>query len=133
MNNFRENIGQWLQLDANIQQYNNKIKELKTKKSNVEEKILKEIETKDLKNTKFKMSNNNIFYNTTYTLPPLNAKLLESVLLKYTSKDNVAKILTYIENQRESGRKPSISLKRKEIKQRKKSTKSKITGKSSIV
>ena len=49
MNNFRENIGQWLQLDANIQQYNNKIKELKTKKSNVEEKILKEIETKTLK------------------------------------------------------------------------------------
>ena len=46
---------------SNIQQYNNKIKELKTKKSNVEEKILKEIETKDLKNTKFKMSNNNIF------------------------------------------------------------------------
>ena len=71
MNNFRENIGHWLQLDANIQQYNNKIKELKTKKSNVEEKILKEIETKDLKNTKFKMSNNNIYYHTTYTLPPL--------------------------------------------------------------
>lgn len=133
MNNFRENIGHWLQLDANIQQYNNKIKELKTKKSNVEEQIIKEIETKDLKNTKFKMSNNNIFYHTTYTLPPLNAKLLESVLLKYTSKDNVGKILKDIENQREMGRKPSINLKRKEIKQRKKSTKSKNLGKSSIV
>lgn len=123
MNNFRENISQWLQLDANIQQYNTKIKELKTKKIALEENIIKEIESKDLKNTKFKLSNNNIYYHTTYTLPPLNAKLLESVLLKYTSKDNVGKILKDIENQRENARKPSINLKRKEIKERKKSTK----------
>lgn len=133
MNNFRENIGQWLQLDANIQQYNCKIKELKTKKTILEDKIIKEIEAKNLKNTKFKMSNNNIFYHTTYTMPPLNAKLLQSVLLKYISKDNVEKILKDIDNQREISRKPSINLKRKEIKQRKKSTKSKTHGKSSIV
>ena len=123
MNALRENVQYWLQYDANIQKYNKSLKELKTKKSIIEEKILKEIESKELKNTKFKMSNNNIYYHTTYTLPPLNNKLLETVLSKYTSKDNVSKILKDIEQQREGARKPTISLKRKEIKERKKSTK----------
>jgi len=123
MNNLREHVGQWLQLDTNIQQYNNKLKEIKTKKTTVEEKILKEIETRNLKDIKFKMSNNNVYYHTTYTLPPLNNILLESVLLKYTSKENVSKILKDIEQQREHSRKPSVNLKRKVIKERKKSTK----------
>ena len=123
MNTLRENVGQWLHLDTNIQQYNCKVKELKTKKLGIEETILKEIETRNLKETKFKMSNNNIYYHTTYTLPPLNNTLLENVLLKYTSKENVNKILKDIEQQREQSRKPSINLKRKIIKERKKSNK----------
>ena len=123
MNNLRENVGQWLNLDTNIQHYNCKVKELKTKKTEIEAKILKEIETRNLKETKFKMSNNNIYYHTTYTLPPLNNTLLETVLLKYTSKENVNKILKDIEQQREQTRKPSINLKRKVIKDRKKSNK----------
>lgn len=126
MNNLREHVGLWMQLDTNIQQYNSKVKDLKTRKMNIEEKILKEIETKELKNIKFKMSNSNIYYNTTYTLPPLNNKLLDDVLSKYLSKENVGKILKDIEQQRERTRKPSINLKRKEIKERKKSTKSKL-------
>ena len=49
MNALRENVQYWPQHDYSIQQHNKSLKEFKNKKSIIEEKIQKEIETKDLK------------------------------------------------------------------------------------
>ena len=55
MSEFNNNIIQWMDHDNEIKQYNEKIKELKSKKNTLESDILSHIENNDLKGNIFNL------------------------------------------------------------------------------
>ena len=55
MSEFNSNIIQWMDHDNEIKQYNDKIKELKSKKTTLESNILSHIENNNLKDNIFNL------------------------------------------------------------------------------
>ena len=114
---FIKAIQKWIELDNKINEINIKLKEIKTEKSNLEEQLLKYMETNNLKNTNVTLNNNIITYNTTTTQPSITIKLLTEVLDNTIQEDNIKKrILTNINLKKQQGIKFNTSLKRKKTK-----------------
>ena len=114
---FIKAIKKWIELDNKIYEINTKLKEIKTEKSNLEDKLLKYMETNNLKNTNITLANNIISYNTTNTQPSITIKLLTDVLDDTIHDDNIKKrILTNINIKKQEGIKYNTGLKRKKTK-----------------
>ena len=114
---FIKAIQKWIELDNKINYINMNLKEIKTEKSNLEDKLLKYMETNNLKNTNITLDNNIITYNTTTTQPSITIKLLTEVLEDTIQDDNIKKrILTNINIKKQEGVKYNTSLKRKKTK-----------------
>jgi len=114
---FIKAIHKWIELDNKINDINMNLKEIKTEKSTLEEKLLKYMEINNLKNTNITLDNNIITYNTTTTKPSITIKLLTEVLEDTIHDDNIKKrILTNINIKKQEGIKYNTSLKRKKTK-----------------
>lgn len=116
-------IQEWNNHNDTIKKINNYLKNVKEQKNNLELSILDTIKQNNLTDKKLKLENNHIFYNKTYTMPPLSTKLLETVLDEFTDSNTKNTILEHIKIFREKNKSESITLKKKSI-NRKKSTKS---------
>jgi len=111
-----ETIKILLRLDESIKELNNQQKELKKKRDILEENVLEILNKYNLTEKKFLLNNNSIFCTKSNTLPPINSSLLETILSKYISKNEVDFILKQIDDYRQNNRKETILLKRKAIK-----------------
>jgi hypothetical protein len=111
-----ETITILLRLDESIKELNNQQKELKKKRDIIEDKVLEILNKNKLTEKKFLLNNNSIFCIKSNTLPPINTLLLETILSKYISKNEVDFILKQIDDYRQNNRKETILLKRKAIK-----------------
>jgi len=111
-----ETIKILLRLDESIKELNNQQKELKKKRDILEENVLEILNKYNLTEKKFLLNNNSIFCTKSNTLPPINSSLLETILSKYISKNEVDFILKQIDDYRQNNRKETIILKRKAIK-----------------
>lgn len=111
-----ETITILLRLDESIKELNNQQKELKKKRDIIEDKVLEILNKNKLTEKKFLLNNNSIFCIKSNTLPPINTLLLETILSKYISKNEVDFILKQIDDYRQNNRKETIILKRKAIK-----------------
>lgn len=114
---FVESIKKWVQIQQLLENNNKKIKVLRKNKDELEQNILKYMETQHMENTKLKISNSNIIYNKTFNIAPLSINLIQETLNEYinNSKD-VDNILELIKLKREKNKKMNIQLKKKNIK-----------------
>ena len=115
MENFNSNVIEWVNLDNNIIEYNNKTKSLKKNKSLLEKKIIEHINENELSdniinisslNTKIQLHKNNINEGITF-------KFLENTFLKYfqETSDNklqTKNLLDFIKKSRETNEKYSL-------------------------
>jgi hypothetical protein len=93
--NFEQNIQQWIQLDNQIQMYNEKIKELRNKKNLIENNITSYAANNNILNSSIKIVN-------TKVIPPLTFKYLEKSLGEIIkNKDQVNRIILHIRNNRD--------------------------------
>jgi len=116
-------IIEWESHNDTIKKLNVYTKSIKDKKNKLELSILDTIKQNNLTHKKLKLENNHIFYNTTYTMPPLSIKLLETILDEFIDSKAKEQILEKIKKFRENNKSESICLKKKLI-HRKKSNKS---------
>jgi len=101
--NFEQTIQQWILLDDQIKNYNEKLKELRDKRETIEQKLSHHASINNLTNSVIKTSDGKLKFINTKITSPLTFKYLEKSLgeiIKNT--DQVNAILNYIKNNRES-------------------------------
>jgi hypothetical protein len=98
-----ENIKEWVKLDNDIKQLNEKIKLLKTEKKNYDNNILQFVSSNNLDNATVKISNGKLkFVDVNYS-QPLTYKFLFDCLNKFfnNNNDKVTEIIKFIKSERE--------------------------------
>ena len=113
MSEFNSNIIQWMEHDNEIKQYNEKIKELKSKKYTLESNILSHIENNDLKGNIFNLPSysSKLQYNNVKSYETMTNKYLTEKFTKYFNDPVKAiELLEFLKNERKFEHK--VSLKR---------------------
>jgi hypothetical protein len=101
--NFEQTIQQWILLDNQIKNYNEKIKDLRNKRENIEQKLSQYAISNNLTNSQIKTADGKLKFINTKITAPLTFKYLETSLgeiIKNT--EQVQTILNYIKNNRVS-------------------------------
>jgi len=100
--NFEQTIQQWVLLDNHIKNYNEKLKELRTKRENIEQKLSQHALNNNLMNSVIKTNDSRLKFVNTKITSPLTFKYIEKTLgeiIKNTEQVNT--IVNYIKNNRE--------------------------------
>jgi DNA polymerase III gamma/tau subunit len=77
---FESEIQQWVQLDNQLKQLNEKIKEVREKRRSLENNITNYVETNNLSNAAVKISDGRLKFTNTKVYEPLTYKYLEKTL-----------------------------------------------------
>ncbi len=106
---FEEQIKQWVYLDNQIKELNDKVKEIRSKRNTLEEKIMTHVSSNNLSNVTLKVNNDKIKFVDTKVTEPLTFKYLEGTLneiIKNTSQVDL--IMDQIKKKRTSKIVPEI-------------------------
>jgi hypothetical protein len=99
---FEQQIQQWVQIDNQLKNFNEKIKELRYKKNSISEQIYNHIEENQLNNAAVKISDGQLKFVKIKETQPLTFKYLETCLSEIIkNEEQVKKIVEYIKNKRE--------------------------------
>jgi hypothetical protein len=99
---FEQNIQQWVSIDNQIKQLNDKIKELKDKKGSLNDLILNHVETSNLSNATVQITDGKLKFIKTKDTQQLTFKYLETCLREIIkNEDQVSRIVEYIKNKRD--------------------------------
>jgi hypothetical protein len=100
---FQNNIIEWINLDNEIKKQNNKIKELRDKRKDLEIDIYDYVDTNELNTSTIKTSDSKIAFKKVKIQAPLTLKYVESCLSQcIESEEHIKHIMKIIRNNRES-------------------------------
>lgn len=120
MDELKLNIAKYMKLDEELTKRNNVVKELRSKKNDIQKKILTFIELNNLKNTKINLNHCYIKYNINESLCPINMDFLDTCFNNYFNDSKKADdIIEFIERQRQLNKKKTIGLKKLKNKSKK--------------
>jgi seryl-tRNA synthetase len=106
---FETQIQKWVQLDNQVRQLNDQIKELREKRNNLEENIITYASSNNLSNTAIQISDGRLKFTNTRTPEPLTLKYLEKTLGEVIKNESQVKlIMDHIRNKREIKVTPEI-------------------------
>ena len=107
--NFEEQIQQWISIDNQMKILNDKMKALRDKKNTISEQLNTHIETTELSNTSFKITDGQLKFTKVKETQQLTFKYLETCLSEIIkNEEQVTKIIEYIKNKREVKLVPEI-------------------------
>lgn len=99
---FEENIKKWVALDNQVKTLNERTKQLREEKNNLEEGIMGYVETNNLNNATVNISDGKLRFISTKQTAPLTLKHVEECLNKcIINKNQVAQIMKIIKDSRE--------------------------------
>jgi uncharacterized coiled-coil DUF342 family protein len=99
---FENQIQQWVSIDNQIKELNEKLRELRDQKNELNDTISTHVENSNLSNATVQISDGRIRFVKVKDTQPLTFKYLESCLRDIIkNEDQVNKILDYIKNKRE--------------------------------
>ena len=99
---FEENIKKWVSLDNNIKHINDKLKELRTEKLEVEGSIQHYLDINNIENPVIEITDGKLKFGTNKIQSPLTYKYIEQCLHNIIkNEDNVTAIMTYIKSNRD--------------------------------
>jgi len=100
---FEDSIKTWVQIDNQVKMLQDKIKELKDKKSDVEFQIYNYAEEHNLQRAVIEISDGKLKFVENKTTSPLSLKYVEKCLTNIVPDTEVVKqIMTYIKDNRET-------------------------------
>lgn len=100
--NFESQIQQWVILDNQTRQLNEKLKELRDKKNQLATNITKYAENNEMMNSFIKISDGKLKFANTKVAEPLTYKYIEKTLGEIIkNEEQVKTIMTYIKQRRE--------------------------------
>ena len=101
--NFEQTLQQWVVLDNEIKNYNQKLKEIREKQKNTEDILINYACSKNLLYSTIKLQDNKLKFVNTKITSPLTLKYLEKSLGEIIkNSEQVKAIMNYIKNNRES-------------------------------
>jgi Family of unknown function (DUF5760) len=107
--NFENQIQQWVSLDNQLKQINEKTKELREKRNKLEENILQHASTNNLSNSVINISDSRLKFAQTKVQEPITLKYLEKTLSEVIKNESQVKlIMDHIRQRRESKLVPEI-------------------------
>jgi hypothetical protein len=99
---FEQNIQQWVSIDNQLKIYNDKIRELREKRSDITETIMEQATDKNLTKSVIQISDGKLKITESNVPEPLTYKYLEKCLSEIIkSEDQVRQIMDYIKKKRE--------------------------------
>ena len=99
---FENQIQQWVSLDNQLKQLNEKVKDLRDKRNNLEENITSYASENNLSNATVKISDGRLKFTNTKVQEPLTFKYLEKTLSEVIKNENQVKlIMEHIRQKRE--------------------------------
>ena len=90
---FENQIQQWVQLDNQVKQMNEKTKELREKRNSLEKSISNHVSSNNLSNATIKINNEKLKFATTKVPEPLTFKYLEKTLCEVIKNENQVKLI----------------------------------------
>ena len=106
---FEQHIQQWVSIDNQMKQLNDKIKELRDKKNTLNDAIFSHVENSNLSNATVQISDGKIKFVKIKDTQVLTFKYLETCLHEIIkNEDQVNKIVEYIKNKSEIKYVPEI-------------------------
>lgn len=91
--NFENQIQQWVSIDNQIKQINEKVKELREKKNFLEQNISNYVSTNNLSNSSIKISDGRLKFTNSKIAEPLTFKYLEKTLGEVIKNESQVKII----------------------------------------
>ena len=99
---FEGQIQQWVQLDNQIKQLNEKIREIRDKRNTLEQNIVNYASTNNLSNSTVKISDGRLRFTNTRIPEPLTFKYLEKTLSEVIKNESqITLIMEHIKQKRE--------------------------------
>jgi hypothetical protein len=106
---FEQQIQQWITIDNQMKQLTDKIKELRDKKTTLNDAIFNHVETSNLSNATVQISDGKLKFIKTKDTQQLTFKYLETCLHEIIkNEEQVNKIVEYIKNNRDVKYVPEI-------------------------
>ncbi len=102
MEEFEANIKRWVTIDNEIKQLNDKMKEMKVKRTEISDTILDFVETENLNSTTININNGTLKFGTNKQSANLTLTYIKSCLEQcISSEDDVNTIMDVIKNSRD--------------------------------
>jgi seryl-tRNA synthetase len=99
---FESQIKQWVQVDNQIKEFNDQLRELREKRNNLEKNIITHANSNNLSNSTIKIGDNKLKIATTRVPEPLTFKYLEKTLGEIIKNESqVQVIMDYVKQKRE--------------------------------
>lgn len=99
---FEDKIKKWVHLDNQLKLVNDKVKEIKQEKDNIEEQIIHYVDENNLNNATAKISGGKLKFVETKQTSPLTLKYIKECLSEcIENQEQVDLILNYIKDNRE--------------------------------
>ncbi len=107
--NLEKSIQSWVELDNELKKLNDKVKEIRTRKNDVEDKIMVYVENNEMNNSVVNISDGKIKFCETKQTSPLTLGFLEKCLSEViANQTQVKQIVDYIKSKRETKVVPEI-------------------------
>ena len=108
-NNLEKTIQNWVELDNELKKLNERAKDIRTRKNDVEDKIITYVEDNNMNNSIVNITDGKIKFCETKQTSPLTLGFLEKCLSEViANQSQVKQIVDYIKNKRETKMVPEI-------------------------
>ena len=108
-NHLDKTIQNWVELDNELKKLNEKAKDVRTRKNDIEDKIITYVEDNNMNNSVVNITDGKIKFCETKQTPPLTLGFLEKCLSEViANQGQVKQIVEYIKSKRETKMVPEI-------------------------
>jgi hypothetical protein len=108
-NSLEKTIQNWVELDNELKKLNERAKDIRTRKNDVEDKIITYVEDNNMNNSIVNITDGKIKFCETKQTSPLTLGFLEKCLSEViANQSQVKQIVDYIKNKRETKMVPEI-------------------------
>ena len=108
-NNLDKSIQNWVELDNELKRLNEKAKDIRTRKNDIEDKLMTYVEDNNMNNSVVNISDGKIKFCETKQTSPLTLVFLEKCLSEViANQSQVKQIVDYIKSKRETKMVPEI-------------------------
>ena len=108
-NNLDKTIQNWVELDNELKRINERAKDIRTRKNDIEDKLMTYVEDNNMNNSVVNISDGKIKFCETKQTSPLTLGFLEKCLSEVIANQNqVKQIVDYIKSKRETKMVPEI-------------------------
>jgi hypothetical protein len=108
-NNLDKSIQNWVELDNELKRLNEKVKDIRTRKNDIEDKLMTYVEDNNMNNSVVNISDGKIKFCETKQTSPLTLGFLEKCLSEViANQSQVKQIVDYIKSKRETKMVPEI-------------------------